>query len=141
MLLHYLHFIQVTNSFINYSHLSFRHVEPCRMASDCGFFCFCFVVCLFVFRFLVSYRVNYLYHCRICALSVAITFPFTQFACAFLATSHKCTISHYEQVAFCVEALWACHAKRPKSNGIYVTIHVLWTFLWGSEGVYTGLLS
>ena len=28
-LLHYLHFIQVTNPFIIYSHLSFRHVEPC----------------------------------------------------------------------------------------------------------------
>ena len=31
-LLHYLHFIQVTNPFIIYSHLSFRHVEPCSMA-------------------------------------------------------------------------------------------------------------
>ena len=30
--LHYLHFIQVTNPFIIYSHLSFRHVEPCSMA-------------------------------------------------------------------------------------------------------------
>ena len=31
-LLHYLHFIQVTNPFIIYSHLSFRHAEPCSMA-------------------------------------------------------------------------------------------------------------
>ena len=31
-LLHYLHFIQVTNPFIIYSHLSFRHVEPCSVA-------------------------------------------------------------------------------------------------------------
>ena len=31
-LLHYLHFIQVTNPFIIYSHVSFRHVEPCSMA-------------------------------------------------------------------------------------------------------------
>ena len=31
-LLHYLHFIQVTNPFIIYSHLSFRHVESCSMA-------------------------------------------------------------------------------------------------------------
>ena len=31
-LLNYLHFIQVTNSFIIYSHLSLRHVEPCSMA-------------------------------------------------------------------------------------------------------------
>ena len=29
--LHYLHFIQVTNPFTIYSHLSFRHVEPCSM--------------------------------------------------------------------------------------------------------------
>ena len=32
MLLHYSHFIQVTNPFIIYWHLSFRHVEPCCMA-------------------------------------------------------------------------------------------------------------
>ena len=31
-LLRYLHFIQVTNPFIIYSHLSFRHVEPSSMA-------------------------------------------------------------------------------------------------------------
>ena len=31
-LLHYLHFIQVTNPFIIYSHVSIRHVEPCSMA-------------------------------------------------------------------------------------------------------------
>ena len=30
-LLHYLHFIQVTNPFIIYSRLSFRHVEPCSI--------------------------------------------------------------------------------------------------------------
>ena len=30
--LHYLHLIQVTSPFIIYSHLSFRHVEPCSMA-------------------------------------------------------------------------------------------------------------
>ena len=32
MLLQYLYFIQVTNPFIIYSHLSFRHVELCSMA-------------------------------------------------------------------------------------------------------------
>ena len=32
MFLHYLHFIQVTNPLIIYSHLSFRHVVPCSMA-------------------------------------------------------------------------------------------------------------
>ena len=31
MLVHYLHFIQVSNPFIIYSHLSFLHVEPCSM--------------------------------------------------------------------------------------------------------------
>ena len=31
-LLHYLHFIQVSNPFIIYSHVSFRYVEPCSMA-------------------------------------------------------------------------------------------------------------
>lgn len=29
------------------------------------------------FNFFGSYRVHSLYHCRLCALSVAITFPFT----------------------------------------------------------------
>ena len=30
----HLHFIQVTNPFIIYSHFSFRHVEPCSMAGQ-----------------------------------------------------------------------------------------------------------
>ena len=39
-------------------------------------FLFCFFF-LFLFVFFGSYRVNSLYHCRLCTLSVAITFSFT----------------------------------------------------------------
>ena len=40
-------------------------------------------VCLLFFFYFVSFRANSLYHIRLCALSVAITFPFTLAAYVF----------------------------------------------------------
>ena len=73
-----------------FSCLDFQSNQYKKLAPVPSRFCNGIWLLIFWAQLFGSYRVNSHHRRRLCALSVAMTFPFT--ACAVLATSQKCTI-------------------------------------------------